>query len=89
MSTIDIYTKPHCPYCHKAKALLTAEGATYREFDVSTDSSKLAQMLERSQRRTVPQVFIGEHHIGGSDDLVEAMQNGLFSQLMGACDKAS
>ncbi len=82
MKTIEIYTKPYCPYCHRAKALLDAKGLSYTEFDVSRDADKLAEMLERSQRRTVPQIFIGEQHIGGSDELMKADKSGLLSKVL-------
>ena len=89
MSNVEIYTKPHCPYCHRAKALLDARHVAYQEFDVSTDSAKLAEMLERSQRRTVPQIFIDGHHIGGSDDLRAADRSGQLDELLGAQRRAS
>jgi glutaredoxin 3 len=70
MATIDIYTKFLCPYCARAKALLTRKGAAFNEIDVTMDSAGFAAMLARADgRRTVPQIFIGDRHIGGSDDL--------------------
>ena len=63
MNNIEIYTTPTCPYCQRAKALLNGRGLSYQEYDVSSDHEKLAEMLERSQRRTVPQIFIDEHHV--------------------------
>jgi glutaredoxin 3 len=70
MATIDIYTKFLCPYCARAKALLTRKGAAFNEIDVTMDRAGFDIMLERSGgRRTVPQIFIDERHIGGSDDL--------------------
>lgn len=84
MNTVEIYTKPHCPYCHRAKALLDAKGVSYTEIDVSASEVKLAEMLERSQRRTVPQVFIGDRHVGGSDDLMAAAQSGELATLLQA-----
>ena len=82
MNTVEIYTKPYCPYCHRAKALLDAKGLSYTEIDVSMDKTRLSEMLHRSQRSTVPQVFIGDHHIGGSDDLIVANQNGELATLL-------
>ncbi len=82
MNTIEIYTKPLCPYCHRAKALLDAKGLSYEEFDVSTDPSRLSDMLERSQRRTVPQIFIGGNPIGGSDDLMALARSGQLDELV-------
>jgi len=70
MATIDIYTKYLCPYCARAKALLTRKGAVFNEIDVTMDSAGFTAMLARADgRRTVPQIFIDDRHIGGSDDL--------------------
>ena len=82
MNNIEIYTKPLCPFCHRAKALLDKKGVAYREIDVSANPDALAEMIERSKRRTVPQVFINEQHIGGSDDLQDAQRNGLLDELL-------
>ena len=84
MKAIEIYTTPTCPYCMHAKALLNAKGASYQEYDVSSDAEKFTEMLERSQRRTVPQIFIGDHHIGGSDELIAAENNGQLDELLEA-----
>ncbi len=83
MNNIDIYTKTYCPFCKRAKALLDAKGVSYRELEVSTDQALQQQMRERSGRRTVPQVFINNRHIGGSDDLIEANNSGLLDELLG------
>lgn len=70
MRPVEIYTTPICPYCHAAKRLLDRKGVTYREIDVSRDPSLRAAMMQRSHgRRTVPQIFVGDTHVGGSDDL--------------------
>lgn len=70
MRPVEIYTTPMCPYCHAAKRLLDRKGVTYREIDVSRDPSLRATMMQRAHgRRTVPQIFVGETHVGGSDDL--------------------
>jgi glutaredoxin 3 len=70
MARIDIYTKFLCPYCARAKALLGRKGAAFNEIDVTMDSAGFAAMVERAGgRRTVPQIFVGDRHIGGSDDL--------------------
>ncbi len=66
---VVIYTKDYCGYCAGAKALLTQRGVAYREIDVTHDSRLQAEMIERSGRRTVPQIFIGDRHVGGFDDL--------------------
>lgn len=70
MPEITIYTTAYCPYCHAAKALLRRKGATFNEIDVSYDPAERQRMMARARgRRTVPQIFIGDKHVGGSDDL--------------------
>ncbi|MDJ0918462.1 MAG: glutaredoxin 3 [Woeseiaceae bacterium] len=84
MTNVTIYTKNYCPYCTRAKALLDRKGIAYDEIDVTYDEALQSEMKERSQRRTVPQIFVGEQHIGGSDDLVALDQSGEFDRLFGA-----
>ncbi|MEN3753144.1 glutaredoxin 3 [Mangrovibacter sp. SLW1] len=69
MANIDIYTTTTCPYCSRAKALLSSKGVSFNEIVIDRDSGLRSQMMERSGRRTVPQIFIDEQHIGGCDDL--------------------
>ena len=70
MKTVEIYTSPACGYCAAAKRLLVRKGAAYTEFDVSRDASLRSEMTRRSGGGyTVPQIFIGGRHVGGSDDL--------------------
>ncbi|NJM33790.1 MAG: glutaredoxin 3 [Rhodomicrobium sp.] len=70
MPPVTIYTTMFCPYCHSAKRLLKQQGVTFTEIDVTMDYGKRSEMIELAGgRRTVPQIFIGERHIGGSDDL--------------------
>lgn len=70
MRPVEIYTTPFCPYCHAAKRLLQKKGADYTEIDVSRDPDLRAKMTQRANgRRTVPQIFIGGQHVGGSDEL--------------------
>lgn len=70
MPMIEIYTTDACGYCARAKNLLSRKGAKFTEIDVSYDSAERARMTVRSGgRRSVPQIFIGETHVGGSDDL--------------------
>ncbi|AJR01477.1 Glutaredoxin 3 (Grx3) [Enterobacteriaceae bacterium bta3-1] len=66
---IDIYTKATCPFCHRAKALLQSKGAQFNEIAIDNDPKKREEMIERSGRTTVPQIFIDGQHIGGCDDL--------------------
>ena len=83
MKTVEIYTTPICPYCIRAKMLLKNKDVSYQEYDVFRDSEKHAEMIERSQRTSVPQIFIGQHHIGGSDELVAAEHSGQLDELLG------
>ena len=70
MADVVIYTKPGCSYCYAAKALLDRKGVDYTEIVASSDPEKRQEMMQKSGgRATFPQVFVGEKHIGGSDDL--------------------
>ncbi|SFN59423.1 glutaredoxin 3 [Izhakiella capsodis] len=69
MANVEIYTKTTCPFCHRAKALLSQKGATYQEIPIDGDADKRNEMITRSGRTTVPQIFINAQHIGGCDDL--------------------
>ena len=82
MPKVEIYTKSWCPFCARAKAHLDRKGVVYDEIDVTHDLGQEMAMVERSGRHTVPQVFVGDHHVGGSDDLLAADQNGLLDRLL-------
>lgn len=70
MSNIDIYTKGYCPYCHRAKALLTQKAVSFNEIEIDIKPELRSVMIERANgRSTVPQIFIKDHHVGGCDDL--------------------
>ena len=70
MASIEVYTTPYCPYCIAAKELLSRKGAEFVEINVAGDRDLRAKMVERAGgRTTVPQIFIGETHVGGCDDL--------------------
>ena len=70
MPLIEIYTTRYCPYCHAAKALLKSKGAAFTEIDVSGSNELRKKMVERANGGyTVPQIFIGDVHVGGCDDL--------------------
>jgi glutaredoxin 3 len=64
-----MYSKPWCPYCQRARALLHAKGMQFEEIDIEAQPQRRAEMIERSGRSTVPQIFIGNRHVGGSDEL--------------------
>lgn len=82
MSQVTIYTSQHCPYCMSAKRLLASKGVAPLEIHVDESPQHLAEMLQRSQRRTVPQIFIGDVHVGGFDDLVSLDHQGGLDKLL-------
>jgi glutaredoxin 3 len=83
MSAIEIYTTPYCPYCGWAKELLDRKGIAFKEIDVSGDRALRAAMTDRAQgRTTVPQIFIGETHVGGCDDLYALEEAGGLDPLL-------
>ena len=82
MVKIEIYTTPTCPYCHAAKALLTEKGADYTEITV-LDAELRQAMTDRAHgRRTVPQIFIGDTHVGGYDDMAALDRRGGLDPLL-------
>jgi glutaredoxin 3 len=83
MARVEIYTKFLCPYCTRAKKLLESKGASYEEYDITTGGDKRAEMLQRANgRHTVPQIFINDQHIGGSDDLAALDRAGKLDPLL-------
>lgn len=86
MSKLEIYSKDWCPFCAKAKALLAAKGLDYVEVDVTADRDREQEMVERSQRRTVPQVFFDGESIGGYDDLAQLNATGALDRLLGLAE---
>jgi glutaredoxin 3 len=79
---ITLYVASWCPYCQRAKHLLTQKGLAFSEIDVEEDAAFRAQMTARSGRRSVPQIFIGERHVGGCDDLVALEGSGELDRLL-------
>ena len=79
---ITIYTTPYCPYCHAAKALLKKKGVSFAEIDVQDPSLRQQMMIRSNGRRTVPQIFIGDQHVGGSDDIHELDRRGQLDPLL-------
>lgn len=85
MPKIQVYTKPFCPYCYRAMALLNSKGAMVEETDISMNGSERSVMIQRANgRTTVPQIFIGDRHIGGSDDLAALDRAGELDVLLSA-----
>jgi glutaredoxin 3 len=84
MPRVEVYTTPMCPYCVAAKRLLDERRIPYAEFDVATDAALRAQVMERSGRRTVPQIFIDGRSIGGFEELRDLDAAGELEALRAA-----
>ena len=84
MPNVVIYTRPFCGYCTRAVALLAKKGVQITEIEAGMDPEKRREMMERSGRNTFPQIFIGERHVGGCDDLVALDHMGKLDALLAA-----
>ena len=83
MKPIKMYTSAYCPYCLNAEKLLTKKGVGHIEkIRVDEDSAILEEMIEKTGRRTVPQIYIGETHVGGYDDLAALDQAGKLDEML-------
>lgn len=83
MTKVVMYSKDYCPYCARAKALLTERGVTDLEIiRIDQDPAQRDVMIERTGRRTVPQIFIGDKHVGGCDDLIALDRSGGLAPLL-------
>ena len=83
MAAVEIYTKAWCPYCTRAKRLLSQKGAAFEEIDITLGGPKRAEMIDRAGgRTTVPQIFIDGAHVGGSDDLAALEREGRLDALL-------
>ncbi|MCZ6764745.1 MAG: glutaredoxin 3 [Alphaproteobacteria bacterium] len=84
MAKVEIYTSMLCGFCYAAKALLKKKGVEYTEFDVMMKPGRKAEMIERTGGRTsVPQIFIGETHVGGYDEIAALDERGELDPLLG------
>ncbi len=84
MAKVEIYVSAYCPYCHRAKALLDSKGVGYTEYVVDGDSKLRDTMTERADGRyTVPQIFIDDVGVGGSDDIHDLDRRGKLNALLG------
>ena len=79
---VVVYLAGWCPYCQRARSLLSKKGVPVREIDVDDDPQLREEMIARSGRRTVPQIFIGEKHVGGCDDLLALDERGELDRLL-------
>jgi GrxC family glutaredoxin len=81
---VEIYTTPNCSFCVRAKRLLDARGIPFREIDLATDDALRAEIIQRTGRRTVPQIFIDERSIGGFEELAALDAAGELAGLLGS-----
>lgn len=79
---IIIYSSSHCPYCVRAKELLTRHGVSFTEILIDEDDQQREEMIAKTKRYTVPQIFINEQHIGGFDDLYGLEKSGKLKELL-------
>lgn len=82
MKKITIYTTSVCPYCIRAKALLDRKGYTYKEINAEAEEIRNDMIKKAGGRRSVPQIFIGDTHVGGSDDLYELDREGKLDKMV-------
>lgn len=83
MAKVEIYTKAFCPYCTRAMRLLGSKNVEVEENDISMGGPKRTEMVQRAKgRTTVPQIFIGGRHVGGSDDLAQLERDGRLDALL-------
>lgn len=83
MRPVEIYTSPLCGYCHAAKRLLTQKGISFSEIDVLSNPDRKPEMIQRANGvRTVPQIFVGDAHVGGCDDLFALDRAGKLDALL-------
>ncbi len=82
MADIEIFTKATCPFCHRAKALFNSKKVSFKEIPIDDNVEQREQMIARSNRTTVPQIFINGQHIGGCDDLYALNDTGELDTLL-------
>lgn len=82
MANVTIYTTNSCPYCKMAKDLLNSKQIAFTEVRIDLDEKKRDEMMQKSQRRTVPQIFINDQAIGGYDDLATLAKSGKLDELL-------
>ncbi len=83
MPKVEIYSSANCAYCLAAKNFLKQKGLDYTEIRIDTDPAEREKMMARAQRRTVPQIFIDGHHVGGYEDLTKADRDGSLAKIIG------
>ena len=84
MKQVEIYTGPLCAYCDRAKALLNKKRVSFKEINLASDPNKMDEMIKKTNgMRTIPQIFIDGHHIGGNDKLQALENEGKLNSLLG------
>lgn len=84
MAKVTIYTRPFCGYCARALSLLETKGADFEEIEAGMDPALRKEMMDRSGRTTFPQIFVGEQHIGGCDDMLALDRAGKLDPMLAA-----
>ena len=84
MAHVTIYTRPGCGYCARALSVLEKKGADFTEIEAGMDPARRKEMMERSGRSTFPQIFVGEKHIGGCDEMMSLERRGELDPLLAA-----
>ena len=85
MAAVTIYTKPYCPYCEGARDLLNKKGVAFEEIDISGKPDRRAEMIKRANGgTTVPQIFVGDRHLGGCDDIYALDAGGGLDPILAA-----
>lgn len=82
MAKVEIYTTTYCPHCQTAKMLLNNKGVDFKEINAEDDATRMAMVERAGGRKTVPQIFIGDHHVGGNDDLQELERAGKLDDML-------
>ena len=82
MPEVVMYSTGWCPYCARARALFERKGIAFREIDIETNAELRAEMLTRSGRRSVPQIFVGERHVGGFEELYDLERSGELDSIL-------
>jgi glutaredoxin 3 len=83
MQPVTMYTKPYCGFCHAAKRLLAKKGVEFNEIDIQAKPELRAEMIQKSGGRfTVPQIWVGEQHVGGFDDMYDLEQTGKLDPML-------
>lgn len=83
MKRVRIYSGPSCPHCDRAKALLRKKGVKFEEIDVELDPDAMMQVIKKTGKRTIPQIFVDDFHVGGCDDLYAYEELGKLDSLLG------